>query len=125
MRVMLFSLILATPRYKINHRIIAVLLPLFSFVVSGHPIFVKSVIMSVELLINVLIFHWMMEIMSVFKSVALSVIIAKVIYYMLKGFLIGGGLLKMNLISTDIVIQLVVLLLVALLFKFVYPVKNA
>jgi len=94
---------------KENAYLLALTLPVFSFLISGHPVAPKMIIITLELLVNVWLFFTFSkmvknEALSIFAAVLLS----KMFYYFIKLGLIGLGLLNMNLISTPIWIQFVV-----------------
>ena len=41
-----------------NSLILVATLPLFSFIISAHPVLAKSLLISSELLVNVVLFYW-------------------------------------------------------------------
>ena len=92
---------------KKNSFIIALTLPLFSFLISSHPQILKSFLLSAELIINLSLFFLFKErTKNVFTSLFLSIIISKVIYYLLKFTVIYYALLKDSLFSTPVYFQL-------------------
>ncbi len=104
MRLMLILALAHTN--KQNAYFIAISLPLFSFLISGHPIVAKMVLISMELSLNVFLFYLLKErIKNIFPALFLSIIISKSAYYLLKYFLISFAILQMGLISTPILIQ--------------------
>ena len=112
MRLMLFLVIIHTN--KRNSYIIAATLPLVSFIASSHPVFIKSLTMSVELLLNVWIFY---ELSKYFSNkivpAALSIVVSKLIYYVVKFVLISAALLSTSLISTPIYFQIAVVVIIS------------
>jgi hypothetical protein len=91
---------------KRNAFIIAAAMPLFSMIVSGHPIFYKALIMSGELLLNTFLFFFFMEKMkNKFTSMALSIVLSKVAYYGLKILLLQLALMSGDIIATPIIFQ--------------------
>lgn len=109
MRLMLVLSIMFTSQR--NTYIIAITMPLFSMVVSGHPIFYKALIMSGELLLNAFLFFFLVDkIKNKFASMALSIALAKGAYYGLKILLLQFALMSGALIATPIVIQFGVVL---------------
>lgn len=63
--------------------LLAATLPLFSFLVSGHPEFLKMVIITGELLLNVVLFYLLKrKFLKVFPAAAGSVVISKLICYL-------------------------------------------
>jgi len=104
MRIMLVLAMVHTR--KENAYLLALTLPVFSFLISGHPIAPKMLIITFELLVNVWLFFTFSKIM---KNKALpmlvSILISKMSYYFIKLALIGLGFLSMDLFSTPIWIQ--------------------
>ena len=104
-----------------NAAIIAVTVPLFSLVVSSHPAIIKSVLITIELLINLFLFYFLIEKTNKFISMFLSITLSKIVYYSAKFFLIQVNLIDGGLISTSLFIQWVVAiglsLYTALIFK--------
>ena len=124
MRVVLFAVILMRPSMKWNAIALAAMLPIVSFAVSGHPVFPKNLVMSGELVVNVLLFYLLRSKTGKYAtSVFGSMIISKMLYYFVKYLLISGGLLQMTLFSTSIYYQLGVVLLFTLLF-LIYDSNN-
>ena len=93
---------------KKNAYIIALTLPLFSFLISSHPQIIKSFLLSAELVINLSLFYLLKDkLKNVFTSLFISIIISKVIYYSLKFALISFALLNDRLFSTPFYFQLI------------------
>lgn len=110
MRLMLVLAIMFTS--KKNAFIIAATLPIFSLMVSGHPVFYKALIMSGELLLNVFIYFLLVEkLKNKFTSMALSIALSKGAYYGLKILLLNLTLISGDLIATPIIFQLGVILI--------------
>ena len=92
---------------KKNAYIIALTLPIFSFIISSHPQFLKSFLLSSELVINIFLFFLLKEkFKNVFTSLFISIIISKVIYYLLKFVFLSVGFIDDKLFSTPIYFQL-------------------
>ncbi|MEI7662661.1 MAG: hypothetical protein WCK34_10700 [Bacteroidota bacterium] len=82
MRLVLILAIVHTS--KQNALLLAFTLPFFSFLVSGHPQVVKAMIISAELIINVLIFYKLAERINIrFLSMLLAILFSKIICYLL------------------------------------------
>lgn len=110
MRLMLIVALVHTT--KQNAYILAVTLPLFSFIVSAHPVFPKMLLISFELGLNVFLFHLLVsKFRSTFFPIFLSILGSKVMYYLIKFGLIQFAVLKSGLISTPIIIQVIMTLL--------------
>ena len=123
MRIMvLMGLLLGTN--KTNAYFLALTLPIFSFFMSGHPVFPKNILIATELMTNVFLFvllsqklqYWKKR-YSIFISMFLSIFLSKIIYYGLKYLFIYFGMLGMGLISTGIGIQITIMLTLSLLFS--------
>lgn len=105
MRLMLILAMVHTN--KTNAYILSFTLPLFSFLISSHPVFLKVLIISLELALNVYLFYLFKNIIKkVFPAILMSIIMSKIIYYLMKAFIISFGMLDSSLISTPIFIQL-------------------
>ncbi len=77
-----------------NALVLSVTLPLFSFVIASHPLFAKSLLISLEMLCNVLVYSYMSKrINKPFWVLLMSIFISKAAYYLLKySFLLMGVL---------------------------------
>lgn len=85
---------------------LALALPMFSFLISSHPVFLKAMLISIELLINVFLYYSLVRNkMADYLAIVISVVTSKFIYYGFKYLLIHFTLLKSGLISTPIYIQ--------------------
>lgn len=110
MRLMLILAIAHTS--KKNAYFLAATLPIFSFVVSAHPVFLKTLLLSGELLVNVWLFFLLSErIKNKFGAMVISIAISKMAYYVIKFTLLSFVLLQGSLISTPILIQMVTMFL--------------
>ncbi|MCD4747410.1 MAG: hypothetical protein K8R58_14020 [Bacteroidales bacterium] len=110
---------------KRNAYIIALFLPLFSFLISSHPVFLKMLLISAELVLNVYMFFAIFKrISKLFVCMFLSIIISKVFYYAFKFGLICLVLLDTNLISTPLYIQLITSVIFSGYIYLVYKKTN-
>jgi len=92
---------------KRNAYIIAITLPLFSFLVSAHPVFYKMLLISGELILNVWLFYLVYsKTKNAFASILSSILLSKALYYLAK-FLIIALIIKSSdsIISTPLYIQ--------------------
>ena len=97
---------------KRNSYLIALTLPLFSFLISSHPQVIKSLLISGELIANLLIFFFISKkIKNIIVSFSISIIISKTLYYSFKYFLINLGMINDSLFSTPIYFQIFAILL--------------
>jgi len=108
MKIMLILAVAHTSRK--NAYLIALTLPLFSFLISAHPSLIKTSLITGELLLNVWLFFFLSEKLShKTLSIFLSIIASKIFYYLVKLLLINSVLMSGELISTPIYIQLIML----------------
>lgn len=84
MRIMVVLAMAHTHRN--NAYLLALALPLFSFVMSGHPMLVKAVIISLELMVMTGIFYLLKKYISIFAAIFSAVIISKLFYFAVKFF---------------------------------------
>ncbi len=120
MRLMLVLALVHTNR--VNAYIIALTLPLFSFMVSSHPHFFKMVLIALELVLNVWLFHILLsKTRNAFASIILSIILSKGAYYALKfGFIAIMLIPNSKLIATPLYIQGITTIVFALYLTFLY-----
>lgn len=128
MRVAALGVLLATRDWK-NSLALALLLPVFSMLVSGHPVFPKCLLISVELGSNVLLLAWFSRILGrlwpsrpgITTGIAafVSIFASKGLYYLLKLAVISAGWLQMDLISTALWVQLLVAVAISAIFALV------
>lgn len=91
---------------KNNAYLLALTLPLFSFLVSAHPSIIKTVLISCELVINVFLYSVLSKSkVNNFFAAVLSISFAKSIYYFIKYFMIKSMFLNGDLISTPVYFQ--------------------
>ena len=110
MRVMLIIAIAHTTRR--NAYLIALTLPIFSYVISAHPFFYQSIIMTIELLLNVWLFYFLAnKWKSYFGAMVVSIIISKALYYLMKFLMISSAMIESDLISTPLYLQGITMLL--------------
>lgn len=122
MRIVIFASILFSGN-KANSYFMALTIPIFSYFVGGHPVFVKSLLIGIELLANVALFWYFYEKKwNVFVSTLLSIVIAKCLYYLAKIAVVNMGWLQSDIISTPLLIQagvaLAISLIITLLFRW-------
>jgi hypothetical protein len=110
---------------KRNTFIIALTLPLFSFLISSHPSIIKAGLLGTELLLNVILFFILFaKTKSRIISLVVSVIFSKIIYYVMKYVLIENGLLADKLFSTPFFYQAVVVLIISLYVLIFEKIKS-
>ncbi|MFH1120340.1 MAG: hypothetical protein V1775_10985 [Bacteroidota bacterium] len=106
MRLMLILAMVHSERR--NAYLLALTLPLFSYAVSGHPLFYKMLLISMELTLNVWIFYFLnSKIKNVPVAMLTAIFMSKIAYYLLKAALISVALIGPGLFSTPLWIQIV------------------
>ena len=106
MRLLLFLTLITTNR--MNSLVLAASIPFLSTLFSGHPVFPKNILISAELSLNVMVFHWIMgKKDSLLLAGTASILSAKVFYYVVKYGFITAGFLGGVLISTPLEYQLI------------------
>lgn len=109
---------------KRNSYLIALTLPIFSFLISSHPQALKSLLISAELLINLgLFFYISKKIKNVFISFSIGIIASKIFYYPAKYILINLGLINDSLFSTPVYYQFIVIVGLSLYLLIIRKVK--
>lgn len=114
MRIVLFAAYLGS-RNNINTVLLALSIPLFSMLTAGHPALPKALLMSAELAVNVLLFIYLLRITKwgVFFSLLAATLLSKLFYYGLKYLLIRLTFIDGALVTTNLLVQLAVALLIA------------
>lgn len=120
MRIVVFACILLSGS-RINSYIFAITIPFFSYFVGGHPVLLKSFIIGMELLVNMMLFWSLIrKWQNVFVVTFVSIIVAKVIYYITKIFVVEIGWLQMDIISTPFYVQGLVALAISVLMSSLF-----
>lgn len=121
MRLLLFAGFLVS-RNHTNGYLLAVTIPIFSILVTGHPPFYKAVLISIELFINIGCFSFLVNKIKWNPGVIflLSAIVSKLFYYGCKYIFIRLALIDGDLIATSLLIQLPVIIFLSLMFMFFY-----
>ena len=112
-------------RDKRNAFVLAASLPLFSYFVGGHPILLKSVLISMELIVNVTILLCLKnKVKNIFTAVLFSILLSKLTYYFVKYMLISLGFLNMEMLTTPLLIQVGVTLFISIMYTIIYKDKK-
>lgn len=90
-----------------NAYLLALTLPLFSFAVSAHPHFLKMLLITGELVFNVWLFLALSKKLKVNQgiSLAISILLSKGAYYLMKFLLISALLIEGSVVSTPLWVQ--------------------
>jgi|TARA_B100000959_G_C14981713_1_gene623783 hypothetical protein len=115
-------IILALPfTSRKNIYFLALILPLASFITSGHPVPAKAFLMTGELLLNVWLFGWLMRRVGNPLGAMLSgITISKLGYYGVKFLLIQVTVISVPLVSSPLVLQAVLTIVFSLYIFVVY-----
>lgn len=103
-----------------NALLVAVTIPLFSFFISSHPSIIKSTLIMVELLINLMMFYFLLGKINVFVSMFLSIVTAKLVYYSAKLAFLQMNMIAGNLVSTPLLIQWLVAIALSLYAALIF-----
>jgi len=95
---------------KKNSYLLALLLPLISFLFSNHPSIAKTFILSGDLLLNIFLFFFFKKSYNTFLSMAFSITLSKLAYYFAKYLMIHFSVIQGDLISTPIYIQVILII---------------
>lgn len=121
--MVLVSLVVMNNKY--NALFLAVTLPLFSFILAAHPLFVKAMLISIEMVINIFVYSSLIKKTNKpFVAILMSIFISKAGYYLLKYGFISARLLSMSLITTSLLVQLAVAIVTAVLFGQIYKLSK-
>lgn len=125
MRLMLILALVHTR--KPNAYLLAVTLPLFSYFISSHPVFIKSGLIAIELSFMVFVFYSLVSRMHSFAAIFISIWASKLFYYGLKYLAIITVLPAEPLVGTPLLLQLGTSALFSLyvLFMFKNPTNTS
>jgi len=112
MRVMLMLALLYSSRW--NAYLLAIMLPLFSFLVSGHPAPVKMMIIMAELLLNAWLFlFFFQKTRKPFLSTFASILISKIFCYAMYLLVFSVAFVKEEAEITFLSAQLILTMLLS------------
>ncbi len=104
-----------------NSYLLALLLPLFSFIISAHPSVLKMFLIASELVLNVWFFFSFTKILkNYFASMFASIVISKIYYYAVKFLFLNFGFINGELLSTPVYIQIIVSLALSFYVYFIF-----
>ena len=67
---------------RANSYLLALVLPVFSWALTGHPEFIKMLVMTGEIAVNVFLFYLLIrQINSAFQSMIISIALSKILCY--------------------------------------------
>lgn len=105
MRIMVILAMMHTRRE--NAYILAFTLPLFSFLISTHPVLVKSALIAIELAAMAFIFFRLVRIVQPLIAIFSAIWISKILYYGLKYLALITVLPEEPLVGTPLLLQLI------------------
>jgi len=97
-----------------NAFVLALGLPLFGYLTGGHPHEIKSGIMAIELIVNILLFYALRPGLPVILAMPLAILASKLIYYGLKWAAVSTQLIEPPVIATPLTFQVGVLIITTL-----------
>ena len=104
MRLMLILALVHT--HKKNAYLLAVTLPLFSFLISAHPVLFKAGLISAELVVNVAVFYFLASRIHTLGAIFASIWISKLFYFVVKYFALQTAVLSGAMFGIPIWVQL-------------------
>jgi hypothetical protein len=107
---------------RTNALFLAVTIPLFSSLVTGHPVFFKAILISTELTIHLSIFlvlygRYKKRMVWIF---VFALLVSKFVYYLLKSVFLNIGLIKGTLFSGGFAGQAIAAVIVTILFMLIF-----
>jgi len=113
MRVIVIVALIHTS--KQNTYLLAVLLPVLSYLFSNHPSIIKTTIVSGELLLNIFLYFNLLAKLKTnkFLLMSISIVVSKIAYYLAKYLLMQFSLLKGELIATPLYIQISIVIILS------------
>lgn len=117
MRVVVLLSLLFTNRW--NSLMLALTIPLFSFLIATHPTIYKVLLVTIDLTLNIFLFILFTKmIKQSFFSMFLSIGISKIVYYLLKYMFIQSNMVDGALVTTSLYIQFILMVILSLIFAF-------
>lgn len=109
-------------RNTYNGFFLAISIPLFSTLITGHPVLLKSTLIAAELGVNIAFFYLLFYRMQwgVFSAIITSIVLSKVFYYGCKFIFLQNGWLKGSLISTGLESQAITLTIISVVLWLLF-----
>ena len=99
---------------KENTYIIAVLLPAVSYLFSNHPSIIKTFILTGDLLLNIFLYFSLIKFkINKFLLMSMCIVGSKLAYYLAKYLLTQFSVLKGDLITTPLSIQIMIVIILS------------
>jgi len=123
MRIMIILAMVHTRRE--NPYILALTLPFFSYMISGHPLLVKSGLIAIELAAMVFVFFTLSRYIHRFAAIFASIWISKLLYYGLKYIAVITILPEEPLVGTPLMLQLATSVAFSIYVWFMFKEKQS
>ncbi|MGE5679829.1 MAG: hypothetical protein ACM34K_03010 [Bacillota bacterium] len=105
---------------RINNYAVALTLPLFSFLISSHPVVMKTMLIAFELCLNVALFYYLSKkLKNSFFAMLISIVLSKMAYYLVKYFMISFGAIQGELVTTPFIYQIATTMVFSIYIYFV------
>ena len=117
MRVVVLLSLLFTHRW--NSLLLALTIPLFSFLIASPPAMYKVLLVTIDLTLNILLLIlFTKSIKRIFFALFLSIGISKIVYYLLKYIFIQSRLIDGVLVTTPLYIQIILMVILSVIVAF-------
>lgn len=94
--------------------LLGLLLPLFSLILSNHPSVPKTFILIADLLLNVVLYFKLTKVYgNKFLCMSVSILLSKIMYYLIKYLFIKLSLIEGSFIATPIYIQVIIIMVLS------------
>lgn len=110
----LITLIIFISLSKKNGIFYALYMPLLNTLITGHPDFIKSILISSEIVVNL----YLLEIfrkksnLNFHIQLGISIILSKIYYYFVKYVLISFSVIPGRLFTSNLIVQLIFILII-------------
>jgi hypothetical protein len=112
MRIIVVVALVHTSRR--NAYLLAIILPILSFILSNHPSLIKTGILLGDLMLNIFLFFYLTKfIVNKFLLMVISIVLSKMAYYVVKFICIKLSLLTGDLIATPIEYQVAIIIVLS------------
>jgi hypothetical protein len=107
-----------------NSYLLALTLPLFSFITTSHPEFFKMLIITCELVVNVFLFYWLSARMkNAFFAMISAIITSKILCYLLYLIFFSMAFVRNESDMTFLAVQLITTLFFSI-YIFIFSLKK-
>jgi hypothetical protein len=104
---------------------LAIMLPFFSYMFTGHPFLLKALLICLELCVQVFSINYFRRLIPrLYLIVIASVFVSKLFYYTLKWSFLQLNFINGHLISTSLVYQLIPIIILSISCLLLFPQRN-